>query len=221
MTAFKFGQKRKKVDDLQSEKAENGSDLQSEKAENASDFQTEKAGNGSELQASIVAENECSKSCVCAKNLTVKYGEKVIFENLNIEFAKDKINVILGSSGVGKTTLLNVLAGLKEFDGTLEGADGNVSYIFQKDRLIPTISVYKNLDLVLKAKIADRHERKKRIIDMLEMLEISDLIDILPTKISGGQAQRVALARAFLFPSKILLMDEPFRALDTALKSRL
>ena len=102
-----------------------------------------------------------------------------------------------------------------------DGIDGEISYIFQKDRLIPSISVYKNLDLVIKNIFKDKEEREKRIEEMLQILEIEDCRDKRPTEISGGQAQRVAMARAFLYPSDVLLMDEPFKALDTALRHRL
>ena len=160
-------------------------------------------------------------SDVSIKNLKCAYGEKTVFDGFDVTFAENKINVVLGGSGVGKTTLLNVLAGLKAFEGEVSGVDGGVSYIFQKDRLIPTISVYKNLDLILRGVCKDRHERKKAIENMANLVEISDVLHSLPSEISGGQAQRVAMARAFLYPSKVLLLDEPFKALDTALKSRL
>ncbi len=154
------------------------------------------------------------------KDLKVSYGDKTIFDGLDIPFAENKISVLLGGSGVGKTTLLNAIAGLLPYEGSIE-KDGEVSYIFQNDRLVPTISVYKNLDMILRGVYKSRTERKLRIYEMLYLLEISDLANKLPTTLSGGQAQRVAIARAYLYPSKILLLDEPFKALDTALKARL
>lgn len=135
--------------------------------------------------------------------------------------SKGKINVILGGSGVGKTTLLNAIAGIKSYEGQIEDCEGGVSYIFQKDRLIPSISVYKNLDLILKGVVKDKAERKRMIEQTAVDLEISDVLKSLPSEISGGQAQRVSMARAFLYPSDVMLLDEPFKALDTALKTRL
>lgn len=158
---------------------------------------------------------------ICVKNLTCSYEQKAIFENFSVTFEQGKINVILGGSGVGKTTLLNAIAGIKTYEGQIEGCEGGVSYIFQKDRLIPSISVYKNLDLILKDVIKDKTERKKMIEQTADELEISDVLKSLPSKISGGQAQRVSMARAFLYPSDVMLLDEPFKALDTALKTRL
>ena len=160
-------------------------------------------------------------SGISIKNLGVKYDDKVIFDGFDLDLAKHKISVILGGSGVGKTTLLNAIAGLKSYVGEIETGNVGVSYIFQKDRLIPTISVYKNLDLILRSQMKDKKARREKIENMLELLEISDIENKLPTEISGGQAQRVAMARAYLFESGILLLDEPFKALDTALKARL
>ena len=158
---------------------------------------------------------------ITVKNLSVSYGDLVVFDSFDATFEKDKINVILGGSGVGKSTLIGSIAGLVKHDGDIDGIDGEISFIFQKDRLISSISVYKNLDLVLKNVFKDKEERRKRIDEMLEILEIEDCRNKRPGEISGGQAQRVCLARALLYPSKVLLMDEPFKALDTALRHRL
>ena len=158
---------------------------------------------------------------IIIKNFSCSYEQKTIFQNFDVTFEQGKINVVLGGSGVGKTTLLNAMASLKSYDGSIEGCEGGVSYIFQKDRLIPSISVYKNLDLVLKAVVKDKRVRKETIESAAETLEISDVLNSLPSEISGGQAQRASMARAFLFPSDVLLLDEPFKALDTSLKARL
>lgn len=158
---------------------------------------------------------------IIINNFSCSYEQKTIFQNFDVTFEQGKINVVLGGSGVGKTTLLNAMASLKSYEGSIEGCEGGVSYIFQKDRLIPSISVYKNLDLVLKAVVKDKRERKEMIESTAEALEISDVLNSLPSEISGGQAQRASMARAFLFPSDVLLLDEPFKALDTSLKARL
>ena len=160
-------------------------------------------------------------SNVVVKNLNVRYEDKVIFDSFNIELEEKKVNVILGSSGVGKTTILNSIAGILPYEGSIEGHEDGVSYIFQKDRLIPTITIYKNLDLILKTKIKDKTERKEKILKMLSLLEIEDCAKKYVTEMSGGQIQRAAIARAFLYPSNVILLDEPFKALDTSLKSKL
>lgn len=154
-------------------------------------------------------------------NFSFSYPDKEIYKNFNAVFFGGKINVVLGASGVGKTTLLNALTGLSGFDGEIENMPKNVSYIFQNDRLVKTISVEKNLDFVLKNTISDKTARKNAIYDMAKLLEISDVLKRLPTEISGGQAQRVQMARAFLYPSEVMLLDEPFKGLDVSLKTRL
>ena len=158
---------------------------------------------------------------IIIKNFSCSYEQKTIFQNFDITFEQGKINVVLGGSGVGKTTLLNAMASLKSYEGSIEGCEGGVSYIFQNDRLIPSISVYKNLDLILKAVVKDKRVRKEMIESTAEALEISDVLKSLPSEISGGQAQRASMARAFLYPSDVILLDEPFKALDTSLKARL
>lgn len=155
------------------------------------------------------------------KNFSFSYPDKEIYKNFNTVFPGGKINVVLGASGVGKTTLLNALTGLSGFDGEIENMPKNVSYIFQSDRLVKTISVEKNLDFVLKNVIPDKIARKNAIYDMAKLLEISDVLKRLPTEISGGQAQRVQMVRAFLYPSEVMLLDEPFKGLDVSLKTRL
>ena len=160
-------------------------------------------------------------SDITVKNFTCGYGEKTVFQDFDIAFKENTINVVLGGSGVGKTTLLNAIAGIKDYSGEIDGVEGGVSYIFQKDRLIPSISVYKNLDLILKGVVKDKAERKRMIEQTAVDLEISDVLKSLPSEISGGQAQRVSMARAFLYPSDVMLLDEPFKALDTALNTTL
>lgn len=138
-----------------------------------------------------------------------------VFENFNFEIEKNKITCIFGKSGCGKTTLLNILAGSTPFDGEISGLGKEVSYIFQEPRLLPNMTVAQNLAYV--AKDVTREEIEK----ILALTEISDKADVYSGELSGGQAQRVAIARAFIKPSDLLLMDEPFSSLDTALKIRL
>lgn len=143
-----------------------------------------------------------------------KYDEQVIFDHLNLEFPKDKITCILGESGVGKTTLLNMIAGLTPYQGKIE-ASGDVSYIFQEARLVPNLTVLENL------RFTSKNATDEEIKNLLTILEIDDKMHIYPNKLSGGEAQRVSIARAFLYDAPILLMDEPFSSLDLSLKYRL
>ncbi|MDR1906505.1 MAG: ABC transporter ATP-binding protein [Clostridiales bacterium] len=147
------------------------------------------------------------------------YGDTVILNEFSAEFTKNSINCILGPSGCGKTTVLNLLAGnLVLQRGSLTGTDKNVSYVFQEDRLIPEMTVYKNLDFILKQKIPDKAERREVIYKNLKDVGLEKAGELYLRQLSGGMAQRVSLARAFAYPSTTILMDEPLKGLDTKTK---
>ncbi len=153
------------------------------------------------------------------RNVSFAYPATQVFSDLNLSLEEDRINCILGPSGCGKSTLLNMLSGdIFPQSGKIENAEKRVSYVFQSPRLVPQITVLQNLDLILKSVVKDKAERRKRIVSALELVELENSGDMYPVQLSGGMAQRVALARAFLFPSRLLLMDEPFKGLDVALK---
>lgn len=158
---------------------------------------------------------------ITLENINKNFGAQSVFDGLSVSFEDEKITCVLGASGTGKTTLLRVLCGLEDCSGDITPKDFDVSYIFQNTRLIPQITVYENLDLVLRSKIKDKKERKKRIAEMLSEVELLRAADKLPTELSGGEAQRISMARAFLYPAEVLLLDEPFKGLDIALKNRL
>lgn len=148
-------------------------------------------------------------------NICVKWGNRSIFDCFSLEIKENKVTAILGKSGVGKTTLLNVIANLIPFSGEVLGFY-DISYVFQEHRLLPFATVYKNLEFVL----GDMPEDKKRqkIDEVLTILKISNLSERVAKTLSGGEKQRVSLARAFLVPSSTILLDEPFDSLDLGLK---
>lgn len=149
-------------------------------------------------------------------NVSKKYANTPVYENFSLGIEEGKITCLLGASGCGKTTLLNMLAGLTPYEGRIGNVPERISYIFQEERLLPNLTVRQNVALVL-GKNADG----KKISEMLEKVELSGKEDAYPAELSGGQAQRVSIARAFAYPSGLILMDEPFSSLDTALKIRL
>ena len=151
------------------------------------------------------------------KNVTVKLGERPVLNGFSARFEEGKINCLLGPSGVGKTTVLNVLAGLTKFEGQAERSE-KISYIFQESRLLNHLTVWENVEYVLM--FMPEKERAPRIKRLLELTEIYDRRNDFPTALSGGMARRVAMARAYAYPAELLLMDEPFSALDIALKLR-
>lgn len=158
---------------------------------------------------------------ISLNNLSVKYGDNIVLDRLNLTIENNKITCILGASGIGKTTILGCLAGTVSFSGTIENLTLPVSYIFQNDRLIPNISVGKNLELVLRKIEKDKVKRKETVKNILKTVELENSCNSFPTELSGGMANRVAMARGFIYPSRLLLMDETFKGLDPALKARL
>ncbi|MEG1791061.1 MAG: ABC transporter ATP-binding protein [Clostridia bacterium] len=154
-------------------------------------------------------------------NISKSFNNEVLFKDFNFEIPDGKITCLLGSSGSGKTTLLNIISGLTPFSGAVEGIEGNISFIFQEPRLIESMSVFENLNYVLKQVYKNINERFAVINKYLSLVEMLESKDKYPHQLSGGMAQRTAMARAFCFPSEVLLMDEAFKGLDVALKTRL
>ena len=145
------------------------------------------------------------------KNLTKKYGELTVYDNFNLELEDGEITCILGESGCGKTTLLNCIARLTEYDGEI--SEVKCSYVFQSPRLVPNLTVAGNLKLIRKD--------EKAIDGILEKVRLTDKKNAYPVELSGGQAQRAAIARAFLYDGDFILMDEPFFSLDLKLKKEI
>jgi len=153
------------------------------------------------------------------EGISKSYGDLLVFSGLSLEVKANRIVAFLGPSGCGKTTLLSIIAGLKAPDqGRVTGLAGKpFSYLFQEPRLLDWLTVAQNLSFVLQDKIP-RSKLTGRINYYLEQMEILPYRDAYPRKLSGGQRQRVAMARALAYPSRLLLMDEPFKSLDLSLK---
>lgn len=152
------------------------------------------------------------------KRYRTEGGEKIVFDNFSAEFKDGKVTAVMGSSGIGKTTLLNCIAKLTDYDGEIAGV-GSSAYVFQEDRLIPDKTVYDNIDFVMQTEDAD--ERKKRIKNALSVTELLSEAFRYPSELSGGQRKRVSLARAFASGRELMLLDEPLSSLDIGLKFRI
>lgn len=153
-------------------------------------------------------------------NITKKWGNKSIFDKFSLELPDEKVSVILGESGVGKSTLLSVAASLTDYEGKTEGFE-NPSFVFQQPRLIEQLSVYENIEFALSSVDMGKEEKKRVIQSALEKARILCLAGRNCSSLSGGEKQRVSLARAIAFPSDVLLTDEPFNSLDIRLKSEI
>lgn len=148
-------------------------------------------------------------------NLYKRFGNKKIFNGECFTFEDGKITYILGESGIGKTTLLRILAGLdKDFEGTVEDKISSISYVFQEPRLFPNLTVEENIKIV-------SDNSRFSVNEILTALELNTEMSALPSSLSGGMKMRVALARAIYSDKDLFLMDEPFGALDEDLKSRM
>ncbi len=145
--------------------------------------------------------------------ISKSYGDQQLFKDFFLELAQGEISCVLGASGCGKTTLLNILAGLTDCEGAVENLPARVGYIFQEPRLLPNLSVTQNLEYV-----GGRYEDIEKNLEKMEIISVKDK---RPKALSGGEKQRVAIARAFLTAAPLLLLDEPFSSLDTGLKVRL
>ncbi|MGL5692920.1 MAG: ATP-binding cassette domain-containing protein, partial [Peptostreptococcaceae bacterium] len=150
------------------------------------------------------------------KNINKKYESKIVYENFSIDFYLNKVNCILGKSGCGKSTILNIISGLIP-NGNNEWISGfenvEMSYIFQEDRLIEWLTVEENIRLVAK-KYYKNEELDILCEKYLNLVGIIEYKSYYPQMLSGGIRQRVNIARAFIYPSEIIIMDEPFKSID-------
>jgi NitT/TauT family transport system ATP-binding protein len=143
-------------------------------------------------------------------------------ENVSLDLAKGEFVCILGASGCGKSTLLSLVAGLdKVTSGTIEIADGRPAVMFQEPALLPWLTVRRNVELPMRIHKLDTDQRNVRVNRLLAMVGLIDFADHRPHQLSGGMRQRCALARALAQDSELLLMDEPFAALDALTRDQL
>jgi sulfonate transport system ATP-binding protein len=141
-------------------------------------------------------------------------GAVTALDNVSLTVARGEFVCILGASGCGKSTLLNVIAGLdRPTLGTVACA-GDPSFMFQEAALFPWLSVERNVELPLRLHRVPATIRRARVADLLELVQLTSFARRQPHELSGGMRQRVALARALAHDAEVLLMDEPFGALD-------
>jgi len=157
-----------------------------------------------------------SGPAVVVSNLTRAYGKRIVIERLNLRIERGEFVALLGESGCGKTTLLRALAGLDPIQGGRITAPRRPAVVFQEHRLPPWDNLWRNVSLGLQLPDA-----QKRAAEALTEVGLGDRLEDWPRNLSGGQAQRVALARALVQEPELLLLDEPFAALDALTRIRM
>jgi sulfate transport system ATP-binding protein len=170
------------------------------------------------------------------RNITKRFGNFVALDNISLSFQPGELTALLGPSGCGKTTLLRIIAGLERPDSgqvLLDNQDASdrhvrerqVGFVFQHYALFKHMTVFENIAFGLRVK--PRSERpgeaeiRSRVRQLLELVQLDWLADRYPPQLSGGQRQRIALARALAVEPKVLLLDEPFGALDAKVRKEL
>jgi sulfate transport system ATP-binding protein len=173
---------------------------------------------------------------IAVRNIQKKFGAFTALDGVSLDFPSGELIALLGPSGCGKTTLLRIIAGLEWPDAgqvLLDGKDASdqhvrerqVGFVFQHYALFRHLTVFENVAFGLRVK--RRAERpseaaiRKRVHELLDLVQLDWLADRYPTQLSGGQRQRIALARALAVEPKVLLLDEPFGALDAKVRKEL
>jgi len=166
------------------------------------------------------------------RHVTKRFGEFTALDDVSLEVPSGALLALLGPSGSGKTTLLRIIAGLEVADhGSVLYHDEdvtaaavrerNVGFVFQHYALFRHMTVFENIAFGLRVRRAPRTQVQERVHELLRLIQLEGLERSLPSQLSGGQRQRVALARALAPAPKVLLLDEPFGALDAKVRTEL
>jgi sulfate transport system ATP-binding protein len=169
---------------------------------------------------------------ITVKNVTKHFGSFLALDNVNLEVPGGELLALLGPSGSGKTTLLRIISGLEAADsGSVFYQDEdvtdaavrerNVGFVFQHYALFRHMTVFENVAFGLRVRKRPKGEVRDRVRELLRLVQLEGLERSLPSQLSGGQRQRIALARALAAQPKVLLLDEPFGALDARVRQEL
>ena len=169
---------------------------------------------------------------ITVKNVSKRFGDFVAVDDVSIEVPNGSLMALLGPSGSGKTTLLRIIAGLEIPDrGTVlyqdedmtqySARDRRVGFVFQHYALFRHMTIADNVGYGLRVRGIGKEERKARVDELLDLVRLGGLGSRYPSQLSGGQRQRIALARALAAQPKVLLLDEPFGALDAKVRQEL
>ena len=170
-----------------------------------------------------------TKPVLVLEHVSMAYGSKRVLDDVSVTLNQGEVVCILGESGVGKTTLFNVIAGLLHPDKgsvslhkqDITGTTGHVSYMLQKDLLLPYKTVIDNAALPLRIQGKSKVESREAALKYFATFGLEGTQNLYPAQLSGGMRQRVAFLRTFLFSDDVALLDEPFSALDTITKHQM
>jgi sulfate transport system ATP-binding protein len=166
------------------------------------------------------------------RDVNKSFGTTPVLRDVSVDIASGSLTALLGPSGGGKSTLLRIIAGLEQPDtGTvvISGVDAtrlapqrrNVGFVFQHYAAFKHLSVFRNVAFGLEVRKRPRAEVRRRVRELLELVHLEQMADRYPAQLSGGQRQRMALARALAVEPQVLLLDEPFGALDAQVRKEL
>jgi sulfate transport system ATP-binding protein len=169
---------------------------------------------------------------ITATNVTKRFGSFTALDKVNVVCPAGKLVALLGPSGSGKTTLLRIIAGLEVADsGTIHYAEDDVTnrsakdrqigFVFQHYALFRHMTVFENVAFGLRVRKRPEDEVRSRVMELLRLVRLEEKAQQFPAALSGGQKQRIALARALAAQPKVLLLDEPFGALDAKVRTEL
>lgn len=154
------------------------------------------------------------------ESISRSYGSNIVLQNVSFEVLTGEFVAIVGPSGCGKTTLLNIASGYDSPSSGNVECEGQIRMVYQQDGLFPWRTVKENIELGLR-QIPDAKERAQQARDLLHLIQLENFQNHYPHQLSGGMRQRVELARALAGRSDILLLDEPFSALDYLTRLRM
>ncbi|MBC2577391.1 ABC transporter ATP-binding protein [Peptostreptococcus russellii] len=155
------------------------------------------------------------------KNICKKYGDTEILKDINISLKEGELVSLLGPSGCGKSTVFNIITGLTEYDSGELSKDGEISYMYQKDLLLPYKSILDNVALPLQIKGVKKKAAREELRPYFKSFDLEGYEDSYPHELSGGMKQRANFLRTFVYSNDIMLLDEPFGALDSITKMSL